>query len=434
MTRLVGSQDVLMTGHLRDDVDALSLFVIKLISRLAVRIIGTSTFEIIAVNGKEENDMAFNIKNDAKDEFMLMGKFRRKGYDWWWHSFTGRDAETGEEKPFFVEFYTINPGLGKDEPVFGQLPENKEKGIRPSYLMVKVGCWGSDARQLHRFFAWRDVQIKGSPLEVSAGDCRLTESSLKGTVSVSSEETAAHPEYMSDAGKMTFDLKIDKEIPFNVGYGTSTIMRKLKAFEMYWHVGGMKTRYSGTITLDGRTYTVSPETSYGYADKNWGCDFTSPWVWLASSHLYSNTKRKVLTNSAFDIGGGCPRVFGVPLRRKLLSAFWYEGEEFEFNFSKFWTLTRTKFDCTETEDEIIWKVQQESLKGCVKVLMRCRKSDMLLVNYEAPDGAKRFTRLWNGGNGVGRVHLYRRVGTRMQLVDDISVRNAGCEYGEFNEL
>ena len=61
-------------------------------------------------------------------------------------------------------------------------------------------------------------------------------------------------------------------------------------------------------------------------------------------------------------------------------AFWYEGEEFEFNFSKFWTFTRTKFDCTETDDEIIWKVRQMSLAGCVSVLMRCRKADMLFVN------------------------------------------------------
>ena len=31
----------------------------------------------------------------------------------------------------------------------------------------------------------------------------------------------------------------------------------------------------------------------------------------------------------------------------------------------------------------------------------CQKKDMLLVNYESPDGAKRHKRLWNGGNGVG---------------------------------
>ena len=41
------------------------------------------------------------------------------GYDWWWHSFTGQDAETGEDKPFFIEFFVCNPALAEDEPVLG---------------------------------------------------------------------------------------------------------------------------------------------------------------------------------------------------------------------------------------------------------------------------------------------------------------------------
>ena len=40
----------------------------------------------------------------------------------------------------------------------------------------------------------------------------------------------------------------------------------------------MKTLYRGTVTIDGETYLVTPETSYGCADENWGADFTNPWV------------------------------------------------------------------------------------------------------------------------------------------------------------
>ena len=53
--------------------------------------------------------MGFEKKDPAKNEFMLTGIFRRKGYDWWWHSFTGVNEDTGEEKAFFVEFFTCNP-------------------------------------------------------------------------------------------------------------------------------------------------------------------------------------------------------------------------------------------------------------------------------------------------------------------------------------
>ncbi len=47
----------------------------------------------------------FNKHDISRDECMLTGAQANCGYDWWWHSFTARDAETGEEKPFFIEFF-----------------------------------------------------------------------------------------------------------------------------------------------------------------------------------------------------------------------------------------------------------------------------------------------------------------------------------------
>ncbi|MCC8065389.1 MAG: hypothetical protein LIO70_09935, partial [Clostridiales bacterium] len=339
--------------------------------------------------------MGFERKAPAKNEFMLTGPFRRKGYDWWWHSFTAINEETGEEKPFFIEFFTCNPALAQEEPTLGQLPENKEKGVCPSYLMVKAGCWGDDHCHLHRFFPWKDVKIHGkAPYSVEAGDCFASDERLTGSISISAEEAAAHPEWMCDSGELSWNLKIGKQIAFNVGYGTSKLLRFLKAFEMYWHAEGMKSTYSGTITLNGAAYRVIPEKSYGYADKNWGRNFTSPWVWLSSNHLVSNLTGKELHNSVFDIGGGRPKIYFVPLNRILLGAFYYEGASYEFNFSKFWTGCKTDFSCQETEDEIQWHVRQENRQVVMETDVHCKKSDMLLVNYEAQDGTKRHNRLW----------------------------------------
>lgn len=60
------------------------------------------------------------------------------------------------------------------------------------------------------------------------------------------------------------------------------------------------------------------KTSYGYADKNWGRGFTSPWVWLSSNHMISNISGKKLNNSVFDIGGGkVENIAYAPLVRNL---------------------------------------------------------------------------------------------------------------------
>ena len=372
----------------------------------------------------------FNKSDITRNEFMLTKGQAECGYDWWWHSFTGRHEKTGEEKPFFIEFFLCNPAKGTDKPIFGQLAENKAKGIKPSYLMVKAGSWGEDAGQLHNFWGWKNFQVKPTaPYSVTADNCFMSETKTYGSVTVSAEDAAAHPEYMCQAGSMSWELEIDKKVAFNVGYGAGKLFRNLQLFEMFWHAEGMKTQYEGYVIWNGEKYIVSKENSYGYADKNWGKDFTSPWVWISSNNLTSKLTGKKLENSVFDIGGGKPKVGPITLDRKLLSAFWYEGKCYEFNFSKFWTFTRTKFDCKETDTQIIWHVDQKTWRNRMVTDLTCEKKDMLLVNYEAPNGKKLHNRLWNGGNGKGTVKLYRDG----KLIDEILVENTGCEYGEFDK-
>ena len=364
---------------------------------------------------------------------MLHGLLAHHGYDWWWHSFTAQDAETGEDKPFFIEFFVCNPALGGAEPVLGQLPANQAEGKRPSYLMVKAGTWGQDHRQLHRFFGWQEVRMHGSaPYRIEADDCVASETELQGSISVSKEACSAHPEWMCDAGTISWNLTVDKQIAFNVGYGASKPLRDVEAFAMYWHAEGMKSAFSGEIVYNGRRYTVTPECCYGYADKNWGRDFTSPWVWLSSNCLTSRMTGKQLTNSVFDIGGGRPKIYFVPLDRRLLGVFYYEGQEYDFNFSKLHLQVRTAFSFEEQDEFVVWHVRQENLHAAMETEIFCRKSDMLFVNYEAPDGSKRHNRLWNGGNGWGTVKLYDRVNGSLVLKDEIDATHIGCEYGEYD--
>lgn len=374
-----------------------------------------------------------NRSDTQRNHFMLRGPLAKCGYDWWWHNFTAEDAITGEQQPFFIEFFTCNPALAEDEPVFGQLPERKIDGKKPSYLMVKVGWWGEHAGQLHRFFAWKDVSLEyNQNLNIQAGDCFCTETHTKGCISLSDEEVKAHPEYLCNEGTLEWDITIDKKIAFNVGYGASKFFQRLNAFEMFWHAEGMKTIYSGKLRLNGRDYVVKPETCFGYADKNWGKDFTSPWVWLSSNNLVSKVNGKRLNNSVFNIGGGRPKVLGVALNRKLLSDFYYEGKSYEFNFSKFWMFCRTNFSGQETETEIRWYVRQETTIAVMEVDIHCNKKDMLLINYEAPNGLKRHNRLWNGGNGTGTIKLFLKKHGSTVLLDEIEANNIGCEYGEYD--
>ena len=277
-------------------------------------------------NLKIGEDTMANKSDVIRNGFRLTGPLAKRGYDWWWHNMTAINKETGEEKPFFIEFFVCNPALAKDKPnIVWNRPEAQKAGERPSYVMVKVGFWGEKEKgQIHNFYAWKDAEIaKEGPIDIKVNGCHCSEKHISGKVKVTPEEAAEHPEWMSDAGEMSWDLTVDKNITYNVGYGASKFFRKINSFEMFWHAEGIRTFYKGTITLNGVEYSVEPETCYGYADKNWGGDFTEPWVWLSSSNLTSRISGKKLLNSVFEIGGGKPKVFGVALDRKLLGCCWY---------------------------------------------------------------------------------------------------------------
>ena len=95
-------------------------------------------------------------------------------------------------------------------------------------------------------------------------------------------------------------------------------------------------------------------------------------------------------------------------------------------------MVKTAFSFEEHENEVIWHVRQENIHAVMETEVHCLKKDMLLINYEAPDGSKRHKRLWNGGNGWGTIQLYDKQGDGLVLVDEVEATHIGCEYGEYD--
>lgn len=356
---------------------------------------------------------------------MLKGPLAKKGYDWWWHNFTARHEITNEEKAFYIEYYYTNPKVSPDKVILGQT----DKKAIPSYFMMNVGTWGKDKRQIHQFFPINEMHFTPSTLELFVKDNYLSETRIKG-ICTATEEDAKNIAYMTDTGTIEWDLEVNKLIEFNVGYGASRRLRRLNAFEMFWHAQGVKTEYKGYVILDGEKYIVDPKTSYGYADKNWGKDFTSPWLWISSCHIRSIKNKRKLNNSAIEIGGGRPKIFGIPINRRILVLINYEGEEIEFNFSKFWKKSTVKFAFKEEHEYAIWDVYAENRNYKIELNLKCRLEDMLEINYEAPNGKKLHNHLLNGGNGFGTMKLYNR---HNQIIDNLEFFNTGCEYGEYDK-
>ncbi len=102
-----------------------------------------------------------------RNGFRLIGKLAWRGYEWWWHSLVGMSKHSGDSRPFFIEYFVINPALGGEEPILGQLEENQQQGIRPSYAMLKAGSWGQNAVEINNFYGIRDFSASVTQMDVS---------------------------------------------------------------------------------------------------------------------------------------------------------------------------------------------------------------------------------------------------------------------------
>lgn len=362
---------------------------------------------------------------------MLRGSMAKRGYMRWWHSFQGICSETGESRTFFIEYFVINPGLGGDQPILGQHPYYKKRGVKPSYVMINVGTFpdasGEGGSQLHAFYPISAMKTASDPLYIQIEDCIYSENHIAGFVEVTEEE-ARHRSFMSDAGYMEWDLEVHKAVACHTGAIANRFFSALNALESFWHAEGIRTFFRGHVILDGVTYEVEPETCYGYADKHWGRSFNRPLLQFTSGHLISARTGKELKHSALAIDGCCPKFLGIPLHRKLMIQLTYTGEDFEYHFAKPLTLSRCKWKVKETNKRFIWHVMAQNRTSIIKISGSCMKEQMMPLLYESPDGILSKRPLWAGGAGVGKIEIYRRFRGGAQLIDTLTVEDAFCEY------
>ena len=335
-----------------------------------------------------------NLSDLKRNAYMLRGSDAKRGYMRWWHSFQGICPTTQETRTFFVEYSILNPALGTSQPILGQHPYYKRHGLKPSYLCIKAGVFpepGDSGLQLRAYYPLTSLQVAQDPFYMQFEDCVYSENRISGSIDIS-DEVARHRSLMTDAGSFIWDLEVHKAVACHTGY------------------------------------EVTPETSYGYADKHWGRSYNQPWLQFASGHLISEKTGRELKHSALAIDGCCPKFLFFPMRRRILMQLTYTGEDFEYHFGRPLTLSRCKWKVKETNKRFIWHFKAQNRTSVVRISGSCSKEQMMPLLYESPDGKVSGIPLWEGGNATGTIELYRRIGGSLELIDRLQFENGLCAY------
>ena len=373
-----------------------------------------------------------NKSDTSRNAYTLTGRLAKKGYMRWWHSFTGIQPDTGEERVFFIEYFMINPALAGDTAILGQHPYYKKRGIKPSYVMIKAGAFtgsqGACPKQLHSFYPFSQLKTAVKPFVFQVGPNFYSESRIYGNTVVNYKNSHRRS-YMCDEGRMEWDLEIHKAISGHTGHIADPFFCMMNALDTFWHGEGLQAFYRGRVVLDGVLYQVSPESSYGYADKHWGRRFNSPWLTFASCRLTGSQTGKALKHSALAIDGCCPRFLCFPLKHKLLLQLTYEGQDYTFRFART-VRKRSKWHLKETGKRFVLQLVAVNKETIIKITVNCLKEGMLSLHYESPDGERFPEPLLGDGSAAGTILIYQKSKHGKKLIDTLDIRNGFFECGE----
>ncbi|MGN0424738.1 MAG: hypothetical protein ACI4FY_05405 [Acetatifactor sp.] len=372
-----------------------------------------------------------NVSDRSRNASMLTGSLAKKGYMRFFHSFHGIQEETCAVRSFFIEFLIVNPAYSYDRPVLAHYPFNRKLGLQPSYVCVKAGIYpdanGEGGLELSRYYPISSLRTTPSPLVMQVGECFYSEERLSGHLTVT-EDTARHKYNLTDAGEMTWNLDLQKTVSCHTGILASPLFQWLRALDSYWHGEGIKTFFRGQVTVNGISYRIQADTSFGYADKHWGRSINEPLFRLSCSRLTSEKTGQVLRHSALAVDGCCPRFFFLPLNKKLLLQLTYTGEDFNFGFSPF-ALSRCLWETKSTKKRSIWHLKAQNKNTIIKIQAACPKAQQLRFRYESPDGVIDKDPILSGAGVIGTIRLYRRLpGGGRELIDTLRMEQGFCEY------
>jgi tocopherol cyclase len=368
-----------------------------------------------------------------KNSFMLHGNMLKHGYDWWRHLVIAEHRRSGEKQPFSFEYFVINPDLGGQLPITSQLPENHALGVKPTYALLRVTTWQpGNLVQINNLYGIEDFRYQFDPFRISIASSYCNDTELKGSVSTTHEQAQAHPEFFSDSGHISWDLQVKKMLAYDVG-GPFTTKRyqRFSPFPTAWHVDGMYTRYDGSITFNGEDYEVTKNSLPGYQDKVWGSDYPTTWAWLTCNQLTSRLSNQTFPLTGLTVGGMHPLILGRHIFNRPVVAFFYKGERFDYNPSKFWQLSEQKYIFRQDDNKVEWIIVAVNYNSKIKIEFSCPKRLMKKVYYENPDGDINFPELWSTGWASGTVTLYRGRPNNYQLVDAFG---GEFGFGTFGEL
>lgn len=376
------------------------------------------------------------------DNYLLKGRLRRNGFERTRYVFTGINKASGIQRTFFIELYYVNPLVSPKEPVIAQKNRpvitdaslqyalsmvssmdtaEDSQNVLPSYALVRAGIYGAKGKYLNSFNPSSSLAFVKSEGAFKTGDCVFGRDAISGKIELTDNDLLEHPEFLCSPGAISWNLRFEKIIEAPPMYCGKSI---------FWMPGGAKTVFAGIVKVDGTEYSVVPRSSSGYIDKSWGEEPADPFFHLSSSNLVSAITGKPALKSCFSVEGEFD---------KRLSIFAeIEGKKIALGgkslFSKYTEVhSWTEMPADGDGEKLHWTLSVHRKKLVIDMDIYCRTVDMLVRDYEVPQGDRKVLKVLGGGTGFGEIKVFKKTGKNLELLEHLNVLDSLCEYGSIDK-
>lgn len=372
-------------------------------------------------------------------KLQLKGSLRKSGIEFLRFVFNGIEKITGLEKTFFIEIAFINPAISPSEPILGFKPRvnvseedlqnvlagtvsaqkiQSESFVVPSYIAARAGIFGENAKQICTYTSIKNISVSPKTFDIQADHFHFSDDSLSGSIECSPAELIAHPEFLCNAGTVSWNVRYEKQRYFPKGY---------KSKICNWTVPGARTIFAGSFIIDGKEFSLIPKKSFGYTEHFWGKSLPDSWFHLSSSNLTSLISGKLMQNSCFSLQG----IFNG--RISILADF--DGTEIRFTADCSKRKYQSKQDLSQAPDEngkekLHWSVSANNKQYVIDIDIFCKTEQLFVRSWEIPEGNRNVLKILSGVSSDGEIRLYKKIRGSLELIEHASIATALCEYGQ----
>ena len=386
--------------------------------------------------------MAVSKATIKKNGYKLKGSLKKNGLDLWRYYFNARSVTTGSEASFFIELLVVNPAVSPDEFILTQKSrpkletddlqaaltgrldsqnEKAEEAVIPSFVAVRAGIFGDERKQINCFYPYKDFKIDRKRFCLEISDNLFSDDTLSGNLFCSKQDSIRYPEYMSQPGSISWNLHYERKDDFEEIDSED---------DKYWLPTGVNCSFSGRIVLDEEEYAVSPKTCNGYCDKIWGRTMPVPFFHISSNKLTSLFSGKIIPDACFAVQGKYLDKLSLLCRM--------DGDEFNFSPSGKFNKYEIVYNCIpvpgeEEDEQLHWSVSIHNKLYVCDIDIFCSAHDMLVRDYELPEGNHRVLKVLSGYHGNGELRIYKKIKKNLELIHHAKIENCISEFGNVEE-